>query len=116
MAVMMIGSISLEKQVAILAKSMEMLAASVKEKDEQIAFMMNKITLLNEKWATTSEQNQNPNLHEKEENSTKAAKESRPKANEMVTPNQLKELLKEAIKDQVESVIQPSYTYAKPYS
>ena len=34
----------------------------------------------------------------------------------MVTPNQLKELIKEAIKDQVESVIQPSYTYAKPYS
>ena len=34
----------------------------------------------------------------------------------MVTPNQLKELIKKAIKDQVENVIQPSYTYAKPYS
>ena len=34
----------------------------------------------------------------------------------MVIPNQLKELIKKAIKDQVESIIQPSYTYAKPYS
>ena len=93
-----------------------MLAASVREKDEQIAFMMNKITSLTGKDAATSGQSQNPSLHEEEENSAKAAKESQPKANEMVTPNQLKELIKEAIKDQVESVIQPSYTYAKPYS
>ena len=111
----MTGSTSLEEQVAFLAKSMEILAASVKEKDEQIAFMMNKIATLTRKGSTTSEQNLNPNLHE-EENSTKAVIESQPKSNEMVTPNQLKELIKEAIKDQVESVIQPFYTYTKPYS
>ena len=45
MAMMMIGSVSLEEQVVFLAKSMKMLAASVREKDEQITFMMNKITL-----------------------------------------------------------------------
>ena len=116
MAVMMTGSVSLEEQVAMLAKSMEMFAASVREKDEQIALLMNKITSLTRKDAATSGQSQNPSLHEEEENSAKVAKESQPKANEMVTPNQLKELIKEAIKDQVETVIQPSYTYAKPYS
>ena len=113
---MMTGSTSLEEQVALLAKSMEILTASVKKKDEQIAFMMNKIARLTEKGSTTLEQNLNPNLHEKEENSTKAVIESQPKSNEMVTPNQLKELIKKAIKDQVESIIQPSYTYAKSYS
>ena len=116
MAVMMTGSVSLEEQVALLAKSMKMLATSVREKDEQITFMMNKITSLTEKDAATSGQSQNPNLHEEKENSAKAVKESQPKANEMVTPNQLKELIKEVIKDQVETIIQPSYTYAKPYS
>ena len=54
MAVMMTGSVYLEEQVALLAKSMEMLAASVREKDEQIAFMMNKITSLTGKDAATS--------------------------------------------------------------
>ena len=112
----MTGSTSLEEQVAFLAKSMEILAASVKEKDEQIVFMMNKIAMLTKKGSATSEQNLNPILHEEEENSTKAIIESQPKPNEMVTPNQLKELIKKAIKDQVESVIQPFYTYAKPYS
>ena len=73
---MMTGSTSLEEQVALLAKSMEILATSVKEKDEQIAFMMNKIATLTGKGSTTSEQNLNPNLHEKEENSTKAVIES----------------------------------------
>ena len=116
MTVMMTGSTSLEEQVALLAKSMEMLAASVKEKDEQIAFMMNKIATLTGKGSTTSEQNLNPNLHEEEENSTKAVIESQPKSNEMVTPNQLKELIKEAIKDQVESLIQLLYIYTKPYT
>ena len=87
MAVIMTGSVSLEEQVALLAKSMKMLAASVKEKDEQIAFMMNKITSLTGKDAATSEQSQNPSLHEKKENSAKAAKELQPKANEMAIPN-----------------------------
>ena len=76
MAVMMTGSVSLEEQVTLLEKSMEMLAASVREKDEQIAFMMNKITSLTGKDAATSGQSQNPSLHEKKKNSAKAAKET----------------------------------------
>ena len=51
---MMTSSVSLEEQVALLAKSMKMLAASVREKDEQIAFMMNKITSLTRKDAASS--------------------------------------------------------------
>ena len=117
MTVMMTSSTSLEEQIALPTKSMKILAASIKEKDEQIAFMMNKIAMLTKKGSDTSEQNLNPNLHEEEkENSTKAVIESRPKPNEMVTPNQLKELIKEAIKNQMENVIQPSYTYTKLYS
>lgn len=30
--------------------------------------------------------------------------------------NQLKDIIKEAIKDQVKSITQPSYIYAKPYT
>ena len=54
MVVMMISFVSLEEQVALLAKSMEMLAANVREKDEQIVFMMNKITSFTRKDAATS--------------------------------------------------------------
>ena len=99
MEVMMTGFVSLEEQVALLAKSMEILTANVKKKDEQLAFMMNKITSLTGKEAATSEQSQNPSLYKKKKNSAKAAKESQPKANEIVTPNHLKKLIKEAIKD-----------------
>ena len=42
----MTDSISLKEQFSLIPRSMEMLAASVKEKDEQITFMMNKITML----------------------------------------------------------------------
>ena len=90
----MTGSTSLEEQVALLAKSMDILAVSVKEKDEQIAFMMNKITLLIGKEAATLEKSQNPSLHKEKENFVKVVKESQPKANEKITPNQLKELIK----------------------
>ena len=44
------------------------------------------------------------------------AMESEQKISEVVTTSQLKDLIKEAIKDQVDSITQPSYTYAKPYS
>ena len=64
MTVMMTGSVSLEEQVALLAKSMKMLA------------VMNKITSLTGKDVATSGQSQNPSLHEKKENSAKARKES----------------------------------------
>ena len=46
MTMMMTGTTSLEEQVALLAKSMKILVASFKEKEEQITFMINKITTL----------------------------------------------------------------------
>ena len=64
MIVMINGSTSLEEQVGLLTKSMKILAASVKEKYKQIAFMINKITTLTGKRSATSEQNLNLNLHE----------------------------------------------------
>ena len=97
--VMITSSTSLKEQVVLLAKSMEILVAGVKEKDKQIAFKMNKVATLIGKESATSEQNFNPNLHEKEENSTNVVIKSKPKPNRMVTPNQLKELIKEGIKD-----------------
>ncbi|XWS23356.1 hypothetical protein CRYUN_Cryun28dG0006300 [Craigia yunnanensis] len=45
-----------------------------------------------------------------------AAKDSQQTLSETVTTSQLKDLIKKAIKDQVDSVTQPSYIYAKPYS
>ena len=56
MIVMTTSSTSLGEQVALLTKSVENLVANMKEKDEQIAFMMKKITSLTKKEATTSEQ------------------------------------------------------------
>ena len=70
--VIMTGFMSLKEQVTLLAKSMEILVANVKEKDEQIAFMMNKITTMTGKRSATSEQNLNLNLHEKEEKDRKS--------------------------------------------
>ena len=48
--------------------------------------------------------------------SGKASKPTQVLTNGPITINQLKDLVKEAIKDQVESVTQPLYTYAKLYS
>ena len=79
---MTIGSTSLEEQVVLLAKRLKALAASVKEKDEQIAFKMEKITNLIGK--TTLEQNQHPSLQEEGKNSVKeVAKDQQQDANKV---------------------------------
>ncbi|KAL3587174.1 hypothetical protein D5086_014041 [Populus alba] len=51
-----------------------------------------------------------------EESAIGAVKNIRGITDGIFTKNQLKELIKEAITDQVESSIQPSYSYAKPYT
>ena len=56
MIVMTTSFTSLEEQVALLAKSVESLAANVKAKDEQIAFKMEKITTLIRENPATSNQ------------------------------------------------------------
>ena len=117
MTMMMTSSTSLEKQVAFLAKSVKSLAANMKKKDEQIAFIMEKITILIGEKPTTSNQNQFPSLQEECGNlANEVSQKQEQQANKVVTPRQLKELIKKAIKDQNENVIQPSYTYIKPYS
>ena len=45
-----------------------------------------------------------------------ASKPTQVLANGSITVDQLKDLVKEAIKGQLESINQPSCTYAKPYS
>ena len=52
---MMTNSTSLKEQVAFFAKSLEMLMESMKEMDEQIAFMMQRVTSLTSKGPTTLE-------------------------------------------------------------
>ena len=45
-----------------------------------------------------------------------ASKPTQVLANGSITVDQLKDLVKQAVKGQVESINQPSYTYAKLYS
>lgn len=65
-----------------------------------------------------NEEVQHENLLEEvgEQSNVQVVKYPQPKINEVATPDQLKELIKEATKDQVDYIIQPSLTYVKPYS
>ena len=62
MTVLTTSSTSLEEQVALFAKSVESLATIVKAKDEQIVFMMEKITTLIGEKLTNSNQKQHIGL------------------------------------------------------
>ena len=73
---MTIGSTSLEEWTIFLANIVEALMTPVKEKDEQIAFMMNKITSLTSKRLVTMEQKHDPSLQEKAKNTSKVVKNS----------------------------------------
>ena len=53
----------------ILTKSVKNLVASIKVKDKQIAFIMEKITTLIEEKSNNSNQKQHLSLHEEGENS-----------------------------------------------
>ena len=131
MNVMTTGTTSLEEQISLLTKTVDTLTATIQEKDKQIAAMMEQILNFTGKRLDTSDENRHAIFQEDGENSNmvgakdsaaindtkdSAAKDSQQKLSEAVTASQLKDLIKEAIKDQVDSVIQPSYTYAKPYS
>ncbi|TYH19987.1 hypothetical protein ES288_A05G396200v1 [Gossypium darwinii] len=48
-----------------------------------------------------------------EQSNIQVAKDHQPTINKVITTNQLKELIKEVVKDQVDYVTQPSYTYTK---
>ncbi|MBA0583900.1 hypothetical protein Gorai_014741 [Gossypium raimondii] len=116
MNVMTTNTTSLEEKVEFLVKMVESLTASLKEKDDQMTFVMKRLLDLIGK-RLVNEEVQHENLPQElgEQSNVQFSKDPQPTINEVVTTNQLKELIKETIKDQVECVIQPSYTYAKMY-
>ncbi|KAK5785533.1 hypothetical protein PVK06_040126 [Gossypium arboreum] len=82
-----------------------------------MTLMMKRIVDITRK-KPANEEVQHKNLLEEvgEQSNVQVVKYPQPKINEVATPDQLKELIKEDIKDQVDYIIQPSHTYAKPYS
>uniref|UniRef100_A0A6N2MI02 Retrotransposon gag domain-containing protein n=1 Tax=Salix viminalis TaxID=40686 RepID=A0A6N2MI02_SALVM len=117
MSVMMTETTSLEDQVANLQQLVEGLSTSLKAKDHEIAKLMNKLESLNERGQTSTNKAFHVNqLEVIEESAIGAVENIRGITDGIFTTNQLKELIKEAITDQVESSIQPSYSYVKPYT
>ncbi|KAF9661841.1 hypothetical protein SADUNF_Sadunf19G0110700 [Salix dunnii] len=117
MSVMMTEATSLEDQVANLTKLVKGLSTSLKAKDREIATLMNKLESLNERGQTsTNKAFQVDQLDVIEESAIGAVENIRGITDGIFTTNQLKELIKEAITDQVESSIQPLYSYVKPYT
>jgi len=103
--------------VASLTKLVEGLSTSLEAKDHEIAKLMNKLESLNEGGQTsTTKAFQVDQLDVIEESAIGAMKNTRSITDGIFTTNQLKELIKEAITDQVESSIQPSYSYTNPYT
>ena len=122
MNVMTTSATSLEEQVAKMSKILETLSESIKQKDDQIAFLMKKVDNLTEK--KTNDYTPTPEDEEKKDSSDDEKKDSSssddgPKiqiTKGSIPADQLRDLIKEAVKDQVESISQPSYSYVKPYS
>jgi hypothetical protein len=114
---MMTGTTSLEDQVANLIKLVKGLSTSLKAKDHEIAKLMNKLESLNEGGQTsTTKAFQVDQLDVIEESAIGVVKNIHGITDGIFTMNQLKELVKEAITDQVESLVQPSYSCVKPYT
>lgn len=67
--------------------------------------MMKRLSTLNEKEPTAVEQNQHS--REGEHSAISITKDMQPKPHEVITVSQLKDLIKETIRDMVESVVQP---------
>ncbi|KAL4637826.1 hypothetical protein ACB092_03G104600 [Castanea dentata] len=113
----MTNTTSLEEQVLTIAQTLEELMKSMKERE---ALRDTQITLLMDKMGNTSglnreDESSRPNQthNDKPESSTKDLNFS---TDGSISPDQLKELIKEAIKDQVGGGSQASIAYAKPYT
>ena len=92
--------------MANLTKIIEGLSTSLKAKDHEIAKLMNKLESLNERGQTsTTKAFQVDQLDVIEESAIEAVKNICGITDGIFTTNQLKELIKEAITDQVESSI-----------
>jgi len=117
MSVMMTETTSLKDQVATLTKLVEGLSISLKAKDHEIAKLMNKLESMNEGGQTSATKAlQVDQLDVIEDSTIGAARNIHGITDGIFTMNQLKELIKEAITDQVESSVQPLYSYVKPYT
>ena len=108
------GTTSLEEQIALFTKTVDTLTATIQEKDKQIASMMEKILNFTGKRLDTSDENRHSIFQEDRENSNmvgakdlaamndtkdSTVKDSQQKLSEVVTASQLKDLIKEAVKD-----------------
>ena len=103
--------------MANLTKFIDGFSTSLKAKDHEIAKLMNKLESLNERGQTSTNKAFHVNqLEVIEESAIGAVENIRGITDGIFTTNQLKELIEEAITDQVESSIQPSYLYAKSYT
>ena len=117
MIVMMSNITSLEEQVSTIAQTLEELMKSMKERE---ALRDAQITLLMDKMGNTSGLNREDESfkpkqthNDKPESSTKDLKLF---VDGSISPDQLKELIRKAIKDQVGGGSQSSTTYAKTYT
>ncbi|KAK5812261.1 hypothetical protein PVK06_027686 [Gossypium arboreum] len=82
----------------------ESLTTSLKEKDDQMTFMMTRLFDLTRKRLVNEEfqhENQHENLTQElgEQSNVQFSKYPQPTINEVVTTNQLKELIKETVKN-----------------
>jgi len=117
MSMMMTKTTSLEDQMTNLTKIVEGLSTSLKAKDHEIAKLMNKLETMNEGGQTSATKAlQVDQLDVIEDSTIGAARNIHGITNGIFSMNQLKELIKEAIMDQVESSVQSSYSYVKPYT
>ncbi|KAJ9145663.1 hypothetical protein P3X46_028020 [Hevea brasiliensis] len=106
MTIMITNTVSLEEQITKMSKLLETLVDSVKEKDNQIAYLMNKVERITQKGPMVTKELQLKGHQGAAESFTAA----------IIKSSQLKDFIKEAIEDQVDGVTQPSYSYVKPYS
>ena len=73
-------------------------------------------TFTREKSMALGENSQSNLQNDAKNSNTEDAMKSKQMISEVGATSQLKDLIKESIKDQVDRVTQPSYIYAKPYS
>uniref|UniRef100_A0A2N9IVU3 Retrotransposon gag domain-containing protein n=1 Tax=Fagus sylvatica TaxID=28930 RepID=A0A2N9IVU3_FAGSY len=121
MPVMMTNTTSMEEQVSIMAKTLEELMKSITEReakrDAQMSFVMSKIE--NVPKSNHTEGDLKKEVHREEAENSK--NDETPKflqfsLDRSISSSQLKEFIKDAIKDQVGSMSQSSICYVKPYT
>jgi len=117
MSVIMTKTTSLRDQVANLTKFIEGLSTSLKAKDHEITKLMNKLEGLNEGGQTSATKTlQVDQLDVIKDSTIRTARNIHGITNDIFTTNQLKELIKKVVTDQVKSSIQPLYSYVKSYT